>query len=418
MKPLIYSKSLPTISAYLPIIYFLLAFLIINLFYSDNLQSDEPTYLNYGKSILSGRYTSSENPNFWVGPGYPLILAPIIYLFDDARWIATHLNALFIAISLFLMKRLFCCKKSLKTALVYSLIFGLYFPAYQEIIWMMTEPFCIFLVSLFLFLSFKNINNKSWINGIFLGLVLGYISWVKVIFGFVLIPFSLIMLVICWKKAGTQKFSIAIAVAWLMALSYLFYTFSFTKKAFFWGNSGGENLYWMSTPYENEYGNWINSQFFTLESFKQNNSVYDHHKTFIFKALSEKNHLKRNELFISKAIENIQKYPIKYVKNIMSNFGRIWFNYPLTESKQSPNNLLRIIPNSILFTFLLMALIWWIKNLKTMDLPMIWVVSLALIYFGISLLLSALPRQLSIIFPINLYLIFEHQSSIKKNQIN
>ena len=93
----------------------------------------------------------------------------------------------------------------------------------------------------------------------------------------------------------------------------------------------------MSTPYENEYGNWY--QFHELGLFSQKSE-----KNPIAEINFKKNHRADHELFLGleaierdeaykkKAIENILSNPTKYVENCFSNIGRILliFHIPIT----------------------------------------------------------------------------------------
>ena len=46
-----------------------------------------------------------------------------------------------------------------------------------------------------------------------------------------------------------------------MTIPYQVYTYSKTGQILFFSNVSGETLYWMSTPYAGEMGDWNNSDF-------------------------------------------------------------------------------------------------------------------------------------------------------------
>lgn len=54
--------------------------------------------------------------------------------------------------------------------------------------------------------------------------------------------------------------SLVCGLALLICSPYLVYTYALTGKIFYWGNSGGLSLYWMSSPHPQEFGDWHNPQ--------------------------------------------------------------------------------------------------------------------------------------------------------------
>ncbi len=56
-------------------------------------------------------------------------------------------------------------------------------------------------------------------------------------------------------------------LAFLFTVPWLIYTYSLTGRVFYWSNSGGANLYWMSSSATGEWGDWFN------ENLEPNGSV-------------------------------------------------------------------------------------------------------------------------------------------------
>ena len=50
-------------------------------------------------------------------------------------------------------------------------------------------------------------------------------------------------------------------MAFIVNVPYLGYTYHLTGKMFYWSSFGGNNLYWMSSPYPEEYGNYYRFPF-------------------------------------------------------------------------------------------------------------------------------------------------------------
>jgi hypothetical protein len=78
-------------------------------------------------------------------------------------------------------------------------------------------------------------------------------------------------------------------LVWIIAFSvtipYQLYTYNLTGKIYYFANSGGSSLYFMTSPYLGEFGEWNNTTFtvncgFSLEvpcnaeKFKQNHSKF------------------------------------------------------------------------------------------------------------------------------------------------
>ena len=64
------------------------------------------------------------------------------------------------------------------------------------------------------------------------------------------------------RSPGRQRTGAAILLTAFVVLSpYALYTWRLTGRVFYWANSGGTTLYWMSTPFEGEYGDWNNDTF-------------------------------------------------------------------------------------------------------------------------------------------------------------
>ena len=94
----------------------------------------------------------------------------------------------------------------------------------------------------------------------FSGFTLGYLALIKPIFGYVLM-FMIVGKGLIWitnRKSINYKKSISILlIAFVTTIPYLAYTYHLTGKIFYWSSLGGNNLYWMSSPYKEELGSWM-----------------------------------------------------------------------------------------------------------------------------------------------------------------
>src|SRR5262249_4630119 len=110
------------------------------------------------------------------------------------------------------------------------------------------------------------------------GFLLGYLALTKVFFGYAILTGLIIAgLVYLLKRSKVLRKAIVVCgIALAICLPYLLYTYSLTGKIFYWGNSGGLQLYSMSTPYQGEYGDWL-----FIEHVKPNKVSAEHHLAFL-----------------------------------------------------------------------------------------------------------------------------------------
>ena len=170
------------------------------------------------------------------------------------------------------------------------------------------------------------------------GLSSGLLILTKVFFSCVFLTLgviSVILFVISKNKNKITPFLKLSFSPFIVCIPYLFYTYSITGKIFYWSDAGGSSLYSMSTPYEDEYGDWFpaSESFFnspeSLNIRNQNSSIKNERIVFI-KSLDSLNGIEKDERLKSKALNNITNNKIKYLKNIIYNFGGMAFRYPFT----------------------------------------------------------------------------------------
>jgi len=175
----------------------------------------------------------------------------------------------------------------------------------------------------------------------------------------------------------------------------------------YWSNAGGMCLYWMSTPYDGEFGDWNNTDF---------TANCGHDKNIPCNAvLLSKNHkedmdyitslpiIDQDDAYKKIAVKNIKNNPVKYIRNCASNLGRIFFGIPASYFYQREETLARFPPNCFVFVFVLFSFSFTIVNIKKINFEIIFIALLLLSYLFISTLVSAYPRQLTIVVPLILF---------------
>ena len=386
----------PFLAAYLIMIYKL------NYTIPVVLMGDEPRYLEYANNLLKGYFSSKEKVDLWSGPGYPLFLAPFIKIGIDINGLRL-LNALLQYLSIIFLFKTLKNWVSIKTAFWFSLFWGLYYIAYKEMLYVYTET----LTSLLVVLIAYNISNiKKTINYIFIGFLIGFLALVKIIFGYVILFCSGLFVVVYLinKNRLYFKYALVFITAIITTIPYLTYTYKLTGKAFYWGNSGGMSLYWMSTPVESEYGDWNDSTFSAYCNYDTtmpcNADYFAKAHQADYDSIYKLSGILRDDAFKQKAIQNIKAKPVKYIKNILANVGRLFFGIPNSYNFIRFQHLWRIIPNTFVFCIFLISIILGIRKFNKIHAVFYFLLSLLFAYLGLTLLVSAQQRQLYVVLPI------------------
>jgi hypothetical protein len=369
---------------------------IVLIFLPDSFQGDEERYIMYANNLTQGHYSPLDKIYLWNGPGYPIILAPFIIL--KLPWLAARfLNALLLYLAMvYLSKTLYIYLKS-KRAIYISYLLGIYPPLLIYIPLMLTEILSIFLICGFIFhFCMMYHNNITSRRHLFIAsFYLAYLALTKIFFGYVILTGILVYIALySWKRKDMMKKTFMIyVIALLFCFPYLLYTYSLTDKLFYWGDSGGSSLYWMASPYNNEYGDWHHYE--TVIS----NSQLHNHKEF-FNKLETRPGIERNEELKRAAIHNIINNPVKYICNLSANIGRMLFSYPYSYTPQKTRTYFYIVPNMFLVVLSVLCIYPYLKRLKAMPEEINCLITFFLVSFGGSSMLSAYPRQFMILMPI------------------
>jgi 4-amino-4-deoxy-L-arabinose transferase-like glycosyltransferase len=368
------------------------------------MQGDESGYINFANNLLQGFYSPpAPDINLWWGPGYPILLMPFVGAGLPLIYI-TLLNAVFQYLSIVLLFKAMLYFVDDRKAILFTLLWAFCYSSYQYLYVIYTEAFTIFLISLLLFSIVKAFNTHLKKYLIFSGLILGYIALTKVIFGYVillLLAGSILLWIRHRNVLNYRKSALIMIIAFTTTIPYLFYTYNLTGRLFYWGNSGGMSLYWMSTSIENEYGNWNN------ETFTANHIDSDaagtttclklNHQKEIDEVKKHKG-VQKDDAYKKIAINNIITNPTKYLKNIISNISNMLFGFPNAYTYQRP--LLKIWYFSILYTLILFSLLPTLINWRKLSFSIRFLFIFTFIYLGGSSLVSVSSRQFIIIVPV------------------
>ena len=389
-----FQSALSDLSVLLPLL--ALYLIVVVSASSPTFGGDEGGYVGNATRMIHGPDESQKDFRLWWGPGYPIVLVPFIAL--RSPWIvAKCLNAGFLFGAIIYFYEMIRRYLPRAAALFITFCLGLYPPLMRELPRLHTESLMVLLICAFMFHFCALYNNprRWWLHLTAASVYVAYLALTKIFFGYVIATVSVLGLgLLLWRGTPALRRGVAVFVLALIWCSpYLFYTYSLTGRVFYWGTSGGMSLYWMSTPYPTELGDW-----FSVESVRDEPELAPHREFFAkLEGLSD---VQRDDAFKKQAIYNITHHPGKYAANWAANVGRLLFSYPYSLTPQKLSTYFYMAPN--MFVVVLFLLSMFPAALRPRAIPFeIW----ALLIFALtavfgSSLLSAFDRQFWPLVPI------------------
>jgi len=395
--------------------YFTIAIIVIAIFLLripkvDGTIGDEQRYIDYAVGLWNGEYSPGyPNVFIWNGPGYPIFLMPFVKIGLNIFGLRL-INGLIFIISLILFDRFIQRIFNIKIANFVLVFMVFYIPIYSEITQVITESLTFFLI-VNLVISFFSARR----NYIKMGIIFGFLVLTKVIFSYILLAcLCLSLLIYLIRRSIENLFYLKVFfVALLLNVPYLLYTYNLTGKLFYWANSGGVSLYWMSSPHAEEFGDWpaVEHKDKLLFGTDELDSLHDKELIYINSfPLSL-----RDDVYKKIAVDNIKNNPMKYIRNYISNFQRFFFNMPNSYSKHREIMLWYFPFNILLFLgFILICLQSFNVMFKNWD-SRFYLTFILLTYVFLSCLVFTYPRFLNPIIPI---IIFLTLNIIRNNIVN
>jgi 4-amino-4-deoxy-L-arabinose transferase-like glycosyltransferase len=409
---------------FLPFLFFYGYIIIINKW--PTLYGDEIRYVDFGRHLLLGYYSPPPpHINLWNGPGYPLLLAPFLALKVHALNI-TLMNAVYLYLAIVFLFKAIKLVSNHRVALVLCLLLAIYPNTLSILPILYTEAFTGLLVCSFIYCLTLSYAKSSARYGVAAGLILGVLTLTKVIFGYVLIVClvgSLIFALFNKNRLTYLRSARVLVIAFIVTLPYLYYTWHLTGKILYWGNSGGMSLYWMSTPYDHEFGDWKlpelnNNQYPILFKSKEVTAILKKNHQTEIKFILKHNEVEQDELFKQAAIQNIKKHPLKFAQNYYYNFSRMLFNFPYSYSYQDGAIVGNIIRGSLILWATVISLVLTALNWRKVIYPVRFLLAIAAVYLILTGALSAYPRQLDVILPVLFFWMGFLAGQLPKVQLN
>jgi hypothetical protein len=106
-------------------------------------------------------------------------------------------------------------------------------------------------------------------------------------------------------------------------LPWLAYTYEVTHHVFYWGNSGGISLYWMSSPSASQLGEWHATHTVNTDPALAAYRPFFHHVSSLGPLRAD---LKLQHVALAQALG----HPAKYLLNLLANVGRMFLGFPFS----------------------------------------------------------------------------------------
>jgi hypothetical protein len=375
---------------------------------NPNLTGDESGYLRLADNIVHGHYLTGRNdevsgshgyPNLWFGPGLPLALAPFVAA-DLPVSVIRMLGPLFLFGACLLFYRFLRLYVSPRAALVGGLALGLYLPFYTALEHLYSETLAVLLVVAFLYGTRRYLHEGSVRFLALAGGAMGWLALTRIAFGWI-VTVLLATALVWWgitRERSPRRFAAVCCLALVVCLPWLGYTYSVTKRPFYWGSSGGLSLYWMSATAPGDRGDWQQAR----AVFADPNLAP--HRPF-FRSLIGRPLVEQNDELMHAAFSNIRHSPGKYGKNLIANVSRMLFDFPYSFRAERTAPLLFVLFNGLLLAGLLASIGLLLARSGVLQADAVAFALFALTTFIFSALLAAYPRMLFPIVPVILWLV-------------
>lgn len=127
-------------------------------------------------------------------------------------------------------------------------------------------------------------------------------------------------------------------------------------------------------------------------------SVISNHKKD-FEEINKYKGIERDNMYKKIAISNIRNHPLKYIKNCISNTGRLFFSTPFSYTLQSNNNLIRLPLGGLMILLIAFSLIPTILNWNRILFSIRFILFFVFLYLSLTILVSTYTRMLTVIVP-------------------
>jgi hypothetical protein len=302
---------------------------------------DEWRYLLTADNLLNGFFSPRDRVFLVHGPGYPATLAPFIKggWLDGARYLNAVWHAGAVTYAWALMRPQLSWPR---TAAIVALL-AFYPPLAGHLPLLYTETFSFFLMTAWMYHGIHGVTSVK--HRIAAGIYLAVMILAKVAFGSVLIAF-VALLAGAWafvarlrRNAVLRAYLVQGALALLLCIPYLAYTYDLTGRFPYWSSAGANNFYWLTSPFPEEWGDWYHQGWVYSDPM-----LSEHHKDIFDRTtglgdnpgLSEEDQLfnistpEASDVFFAQGVQNVREHPLKFARNWAGNIVRFFLDVPVS----------------------------------------------------------------------------------------
>jgi hypothetical protein len=232
-----------------------------------------------------------------------------------------------------LFYRLLSLRLTRRGALIGAYCLGLYAPAVYVLGTVAKEPLALLLSISALDGTARYLSNGRRGHAVLAGLTLGALAMTRLEYGWVMTG-CLAAGIVWWLVArfrrgpagrtrAARRWTAICALGLLACAPWLAYTYALTGHLFYWGNSGGISLYWMSSPSPSQLGQWHASHTVfadpALAAYRR-----------FFHYLATLGPVQRDLKLQHVALVQALGHPAKYALNLLANVGRMFVGFPFS----------------------------------------------------------------------------------------
>ena len=365
---------------------------------------DEASYVDLAHRLVHGWYVTGDtqalldqdpsSPDLWFGPGLPGLLAPLAAL-DVPLRVMRLVGPLVLFIAVLLFYALLRRRWEPPTALAGAYALGLYPPFWPLLANLHSEPLAVACVAGGMLGLALHLERPRVSTFVLAAASLAGLALTRVAYGWVLT----VVLVACalwWlvtRRSAASRTALVVAASLLACTPWLAYTYRETGRVYQWGNSGPLSLYWMSSPYPGDRGDWRQADdVFTDPALAR-------HAPF-FAGLRGLSLAEQNARIERRALHDIAHRPDRYAENVAANLGRMFLNVPYSDSRWRGNDLFYAVPNVLVAIAVVLSAIVLVPRRRLLPPETGPFLLLGGAAFLLHAALAAYPRMLAPIIPL------------------
>lgn len=369
---------------------------------------DEAAYVTLAERLTEGSYVTGDDgalldddpasPDLWFGPGLPALLAPLAAA-DAPLWAYRLTGPLLLFTGVLLFYALARDAWGARVALASAYALGLYLPFLGLLSNLHSEVLAVFFLCAGMLALSRGLErgNNRWL--FVASVALAGLALTRVAYGWVLTLAGLVLLVVWFVRrsqaAGRAAATIGVALA--LCLPWLFFTYTKTDRLLVWGNSGSLSLYWMTSPYEGDHGDWHQAHLVFTDP-----DLVPHRR--FFEGLRGLPLAEQNARIEREAARNIVEHPLEYGENVVANVSRMLFNMPYSRTEQQVDDVFYALPNALVVGAVAFSFIALLSRRRSLPPETGAFVVLGVVAFVLHALVASYPRMLAPLLPIVVWL--------------